>query len=75
MSKSRRYFTMPEVVRMLGLDYDRVRYAVVSSRIVEPARQFGKARLFTAEQVEQLRNHFAQKQHEAEVQPTEAIQP
>jgi hypothetical protein len=65
---------MPEVVRMLGLDYDRVRYAVVSCRIVEPARQFGKARLFTETQVEQLRRYFAEKQ-QAEVQPTEEVRP
>jgi hypothetical protein len=58
MSKRTRYYTMPEVVRMLGQDYDRLRYAVVCSRVVEPARQFGKARLFTAEQVEVLRTYF-----------------
>ena len=75
MSKRTRYFTLPEVVRMLEQDYDRVRYAVVCSRVVDPARQFGKARLFTVEQVEVLRNYFAQKEQETKVQPTEAIQP
>ena len=75
MSKRTRYFTLPEVVRMLGQDYDRVRYAVVCSRVVDPARQFGKARLFTAEQVEVLRDYFAQKELETEAQPTEALQP
>jgi hypothetical protein len=66
MSQRKRYYTLPEVVRMLGQDYDRVRYAVVCNRIVEPARQYGKARLFTETQVATLRDYFAQTQ-EAEV--------
>ena len=52
------YFDLPEVVRQLGQTNSRLRYAVCTKRIVEPIT-YGKARLFTQEQVETLRTYFA----------------
>ena len=54
----KRYFDFPQVVRELGQTNDKVRYAVCYKRIVEPLT-YGKARLFTPEQVEALRAYFA----------------
>ena len=41
-------------------DPERVRYAVQWQRIVDPL-VIGKARLFTVEQIEVLKRHFAAK--------------
>ena len=51
------YQTLPQVARQIGVNYDRLRYACLI-QVVKP-RTIGKARLFTPEQVEQLRTHFA----------------
>jgi hypothetical protein len=54
----RTYFDFPQVVRTLGESYDRVRYAALTKGLAIPLR-IGKAKLFTREQVEVLREHFA----------------
>lgn len=54
----RTYLDFPAVVRELGQTNDKVRYAVCYKRIVEPLT-YGKARLFTTEQVDALRAYFA----------------
>ena len=55
----RTYFDFPAVVRELNQTNDRVRYAVCYKRVVEPLI-YGKARLFTQEQVEALREYFTE---------------
>ncbi len=67
-------YDFPTMVRLLGpvrrgatdedtkrLSYHAVRYAVKYQRVVEP-QQYGKAMLFTPEQVETLRRHFGLEQ-------------
>lgn len=55
------FFTMAQVAELLGESYDRVRWATLN-RVVDPAQQYGKrhkVRLFTQEQIEELKQHFA----------------
>lgn len=61
MTRPIRYYTIPEIRKQLGATDSKVRYAILSLPIV-PARQYGKARLFTAEQVNRLKEHFNAKQ-------------
>ena len=56
MSKTE-YQTLPEVARLIGVNHYRLRYASLIG-VVKP-RTIGRTRLFTAEQVETLRQHFA----------------
>lgn len=68
------FYDFPTAVRLVGpvrrgktreettrLSYHAIRYAVRYQRIVEP-RQYGKALLFTPEQIRQLKRHFAEQQ-------------
>ncbi len=60
MSKPKEYYTIPQIAKQLGLTDEKnsaLRYAILSLPIT-PARKYGKARLFTAEQVAQLKEHF-----------------
>ncbi len=57
------YYTMPDAARILGENYNRVRWAILS-RVVDPAQQYGRryrVRLFTAGQIEELQTHFSKK--------------
>ena len=49
-------YTLPQVVEMLNVPYHRVYYATLTGR-VQPKR-FGRTRLLTAFQVEELRDYF-----------------
>lgn len=59
MTKSVYTIAMPDFVRMVGQTYDRVYHAVLTGA-VQPKR-YGKSRLFSQEQVEQLRAYFDHK--------------
>ena len=61
MTRPIQYYTIPEIRQQLGATDSKVRYAILSLPVV-PARKYGKARLFTAEQVAQLKEHFDAKQ-------------
>jgi len=56
MSKTQ--YTMPQVVRLLNVPYDKVRHAVRYKAVVKP-RCYGKTLVFNAEQVETLRAFLA----------------
>jgi hypothetical protein len=60
---NQKFFTMPDTARIVGQTYNRVRWAILN-RVVDPAQQYGqvhRVRLFTPEQVEELRKHFSRK--------------
>ena len=56
-------YTLPQVVRLVGADYDKVRYVVGFKRVVEP-RRIGTAWLFSTRQVEELKRYFALSAHD-----------
>ena len=59
--ENQKYYDFPTAAKMTGqTDPERVRYAVQWQRIVDPL-VIGKARLFTVEQIEVLKRHFAAK--------------
>ena len=55
------YYTTPEVVAMLGgvANYNQVRWLGLRREVVKPRLVGKRTRLWTAAQVEQLRQHFA----------------
>ena len=52
-------YSLPQAVVLIGQPYDRVRYAA-NKGVVKPLT-FGKARLFTTEQIENLKHYFTHK--------------
>ena len=65
-----KYYTLPQVVAILNRQYDNVYYAVKSKKIPQSAapRCIGKAMLFTAKQIDELKNFFNAKHNEARVE-------
>ena len=67
MTKSVYTIAMPDFVRMVEQTYDRVYHAVLMGA-VQP-KKYGKSRLFSQEQVEQLRAYFDHKDAKKKVEP------
>ena len=67
MTKSVYTIAMPDFVRMVGQTYDRVYHAVLMGA-VQP-KKYGKSRLFSHEQVEQLRTYFDHKDAKKKEEP------
>jgi hypothetical protein len=59
MGSVKYYVSLPEVPAYLGVDYDRVYYAVLKG-VVKP-KQYGKSRLLSHDQIEILRQYFAER--------------
>jgi len=57
MTKAITYYTLPEVVKMTGQSYDRIHYLTLTRPQFKPAKQYGRTRLFTWKQVEELKTY------------------
>lgn len=55
MTKPIAYYTLPEVVRMTGQTYSKLWYLTLTRPQFSPVKQYGKSRLYTAKQVEELK--------------------
>ena len=52
-----RFYSLPETEKLLGIGYHRLYYATITG-VVMPLRE-GRARLYSEENLETLRRHFA----------------
>lgn len=52
------YYTLGDVVRILGLKPHVVTYAITSGHIPEPSVRVGNKRIFTTDDVERMALHF-----------------
>ncbi|HJT24927.1 MAG TPA: MerR family transcriptional regulator [bacterium] len=50
---------MPEVARMVGVTYHKLWYAHYDGKIPEPARRYGRTRVYGPADVERVRAYFA----------------
>jgi len=55
----RKYYSLPEAVKLLGVSYGKVRYATLC-RVVVPIKG-GRSSLFSETQINILKEHFASK--------------
>ncbi|MCE5302806.1 MAG: hypothetical protein LLF97_06810 [Planctomycetaceae bacterium] len=55
----KKYYSLPEVVKLLGVSYGKVRYATLC-RVVVPIKG-GRSSLFSEAQLNTLKEHFAVK--------------
>jgi hypothetical protein len=56
--RSRKFFGLGEVARLLGVKPHRIHYAVTSGHVPEPAMRLGNKRAFGGEDVERLARHL-----------------
>ena len=49
------------VAEMLGVPAHRIAYAYMSKKLPEPEMRLGNRRIFSAEDIRRLRNHFNNK--------------
>jgi len=59
MDTVQQYYSLPEVVKMTGIVYYRIYYAMYAGKIPQPQKA-GKARLYTMADIENIRKHFAE---------------
>lgn len=51
-------FSLKDVARLLGVQSHRVGYALSSGAVPEPGQRLGNNRVFTADDVKRLAEHF-----------------
>jgi DNA-binding transcriptional MerR regulator len=53
-------FSLEEAAQQVGVSYYRLWYALMTKKLPEPER-VGRSRLFTAQDVERIKEHFSRR--------------
>jgi DNA-binding transcriptional MerR regulator len=55
---NQKHYLLAEVARLLNVRPHQIAYAITNRLVPEPALRIGGRRVFQAEDIERLRNHF-----------------